>query len=175
VYGDLPTNTKQPKQAELAGLYEEYYDRIVRYAYSRMGDKTGAEDITGEVFLKAIDSLGSYREQGIPMQAWLFKIAHNLVVDYLRKASKFKSVSIDDIDLPDNRDIAAAVETNMEIERVNRAMRELTADQQEVIRLRYYSGLASREVAALMNKTDGAVREMQRAALEKLRAVLGEA
>ncbi len=170
----MKTETENTKQVELAALYDEYYDRIARYAYSRIGNKDDAEDIAGEVFLKALQNLKSYREQGPPLQVWLFKIAHNLVVDYLRKNSKFKSVPIDGIDMRDSSDPAAVAEMNLEIERVKIALKELSADQQEVIRLRFLAGLTSREVSYLMGKTDGAVREMQRAALEKLRQLLNE-
>ena len=170
----MTTEVKQDKQARLAGLYEEYYDRIARYACTRIGNQSDAEDIAGEVFLKALQSLDSFKEQGPPMQVWLFKIAHNLVVDYLRRNSKMKTVPIEDINVADNSDPAAAAELNFEIARVKEALKRLSADQQEVIRLRFLAGLTSREVSYLMRKTDGAVREMQRAALERLRQILNE-
>jgi RNA polymerase sigma-70 factor (ECF subfamily) len=170
----MTTETEKTKQAELAGLYEEYYGRIARYAYSRIGDKTEAEDIAGEVFLKALQSLKSYREQGPPIQVWLFKIAHNLVVDYLRRKSTFKKVPLEDINMIDNSDPAMTTEINLEIERVKEALKQLTPDQQEVIRLRFLGGLTSRETSFLMGKTDGGVREMQRAALIRLRQILDE-
>lgn len=170
----MTTETEQAKQAELAGLYEEYYDRIARYTYTRIGNKDDAEDIAGEVFLKALQSLKSYREQGPPIQVWLFKIAHNMVVDYLRRKSKMKTVPLESLDVADDMDPAELAEINLEIERVKTAMKRLSNDQQEVIRLRFLAGLTSREVAYLMGKTDGAVREMQRAALERLRQVLHE-
>jgi RNA polymerase sigma-70 factor (ECF subfamily) len=161
-------------EAKLAGLYDEYYDKISRYVYVRIGDKTEAEDIASEVFLKALDSLKNYKERGIPMPAWLFRIAHNLVVDHLRRTTKFKRVPIEDVEIIDKADPQAAAEKNIELEMVNKAMLGLTEEQREVIRLRFFGGLTSREVGNLLNKTDGAVREMQRAALEKLRNILGE-
>jgi RNA polymerase sigma-70 factor, ECF subfamily len=170
----MTTESEKAKQAELAGLYEEYYDRITKYACTRIGNQPDAEDIAGEVFLRALQSLKSYKEQGPPIQVWLFKIAHNLVVDYLRRNSKMKTVPIDGINVADNSDPAAAAEINFEIERVKEALKRLSADQQEVIRLRFLAGLTSREVCYLMGKTDGAVREMQRAALERLRQILNE-
>jgi len=159
-------------EAELSGLYEEYYDRIARYVFIHIGDKDDAEDIAGEVFLKALKSLDSYQERGIPMQAWLFKIAHNMIVDYLRKKSKFKAQEIDTDFLPEDEDPVAIAETNIELEKVQQAMQKLSPDQRQIIGLRFMGGLASKEVASIMNKTDGAVREMQRAAIEKLRLLL---
>ena len=160
------------KERQLAALYEEYYKRIARYAYARTGDKTGSEDIANEVFLKALESLKNYQERGLPMQAWLFKIAHNLLVDHLRRASKYKMMSLEKADMTEAADPAVMAETSLEMKRVNQAMENLTEDQREVVRLRFFGGLTSGEVAGLMNKSDGAVREMQRAALEKLRQML---
>ncbi len=169
----MATEESKAKQYKLAGLYEEYYDKIARYVYTRIGDKTEAEDIASEVFMKALESLKNYREKGLPMQAWLFKIAHNLVVDYLRKAAKHKIVSIDTIELVSEVNPQVAIETKVEIERVRQAMSSLTEDQREVIRLRFFAELTSQEVGSVLNKTDGAVREMQRAGLQKLRQILG--
>ncbi len=108
------------------------------------------------------------------MQAWLFKIAHNLVVDHLRKVTKYKTIPIETVEIQDKDDPQKTAETNIEMERVAMAMQQLTHEQKEVIRLRFFGGLSSREVSGLLNKSDGAVREMQRAALEKLRRLLGE-
>jgi RNA polymerase sigma-70 factor (ECF subfamily) len=91
------TPTISEHKIRLAGLYEEYYDKIARYVFVHIGNREGAEDIAGEVFLKALKSLESYREQGIPMQGWLFRIAHNLTVDYLRRMDRRTVVPIDSI------------------------------------------------------------------------------
>jgi RNA polymerase sigma-70 factor, ECF subfamily len=159
-------------ETELAGLYEEYYDRIARYAFVHIGERDDAEDIAGEVFLRAIKSLDSYREWGVPMQAWLFRIAHNVVVDYLRKKSKIRLLPLETEELANDDDPVEIAGTAIDIEKVKKAMQKLSPDQRQVIGLRFMGGLASREVAAIMNKTDGAVREMQRAAIERLRSIL---
>jgi RNA polymerase sigma-70 factor (ECF subfamily) len=169
-------NTKEnisSAENRLAALYEEYYDKLARYIYTRIGNKSESEDLASEVFLKALKSIKSYRDTGPPMQAWLFKIAHNLVVDHLRKVSKIKTVPIDTVEIVDDNDPAEITEKKIEMEKVGAAMVQLTEEQREVIRLRFFGGLTSREAAAVLNKNDGAVREMQRAALEKLRLLLG--
>lgn len=170
-----PDNSEKTRDNEtrLAGLYDEYYDKIAHYVYVRIGDKNEAEDIASEVFLKALKSIKSYEEQGVPMQAWLFKIAHNMVVDHLRKVSKYKTVSIDTVEIQDDSDPANTAEINIMMESVKRAMENLTVDQREVLQLRFFGGLSSKEVAGVMKKTDGAVREMQRSALERLKQLLG--
>jgi RNA polymerase sigma-70 factor (ECF subfamily) len=160
-------------ETQLSGLYEEYYDKIARYVYVHIGSKEEAEDIAGEVFLKALMSLKSYREQGVPMQGWLFRIAHNLTVDYLRRMDNRRTVPIDPVTLTGSDNPVAAAEENIEFERVTEAMKQLTAEQREVINLRFLGGLTSKEVGGILGKSDGAVREMQRAAIEKLRGVMG--
>jgi RNA polymerase sigma-70 factor (ECF subfamily) len=169
------TTTRLRYETELTGLYEEYYARIARYAHVHIGDRSDAEDLAGEVFLKALKSLDSYHATGVPMQAWLFKIAHNLVVDYLRKKTKVKSMSADinmELLQAGDDDPVGQAETTMQMERVTAAMQGLTAEQRQVVGLRFLGELSSKEVAQVMNKGDGAVREMQRAAIEKLRTVL---
>lgn len=160
-------------ETQLSGLYEEYYDKIARYVYVHIGSKEEAEDIAGEVFLKALKSLKSYREQGVPMQGWLFRIAHNLTVDYLRKMDKRRTVPSDSIVLVGNDNPMDTAEKNIEFERVAEAMKQLTTEQREVINLRFFGGFTSKEVGGVLGKSDGAVREMQRAAIERLRGIMG--
>lgn len=108
------------------------------------------------------------------MQAWIFKIAHNLVVDYLRRRKQRTTIPIDAIEISSDTDPVTTAENNIEMARVATAMEKLTEDQREVVRLRFFGGLSSKEVSGVMDKTDGAVREMQRAALEKIRQILNE-
>jgi len=170
----MSAETLKEKEAELTGMFEQYYDKIARYAYVRIGDRASAEDIAGEVFLKALKGLHFYRERGLPMSAWLFRIAHNLVVDFLRQKSKGCAVPIEEIDLPSEANPALQAETRLEMARVEQAMKVLSPAQQEVIRLRFLSELSSKEVAAVMGKSDGAVREMQSAAISRLKQLLVE-
>lgn len=163
---------REQLEDRLASLYEEYYDKVAAYAYVHIGDRSEAQDIAGEAFLRALKSLGSYRERGTPMQAWLFRIAHNLIVDHLRKAAKRKLVPIESVEVASEVDPAREVERHLEMERVTEAMAQLTEEQREVVRLRFFGGLNSREAGMVMGKSPGAVREMQRAAIERLRALL---
>jgi RNA polymerase sigma-70 factor (ECF subfamily) len=160
-------------ETQLSDLYEEYYDKIARYVYVHIGSKEEAEDIAGEVFLKALKSLKSYRERGVPMQGWLFRIAHNLTVDYLRKADKRRTVPSDSVVLTANDNPMDTAEKNIEFERVTEAMEQLTTEQREVINLRFFGGFSSKEVGGILGKSNGSVREMQRAAIEKLRGIMG--
>ena len=165
---DSTAETK-PAKVALASLYGEYYDRIVRYIFIRINGQGEAENLGGDVFLRALQSLDSYR--GRPQQtiAWLFGIARNLVVDHVRKMSKRKEISIDEVGIPDKHNIGEALEKKSELERLSQAVKQLTPAQREVIGLRVFAGLSSAEVGKILGKSSGAVREMQRAAIETLR------
>ena len=81
----------------LAELYEEYYDRVARFIAVRVGNHDLAEDMAGEVFLRAVEGLGSIEQRQIPLHAWLFRVAHNLVVDHYRRSSRRQSVPLEEI------------------------------------------------------------------------------
>ena len=170
--GKEKSDARKRAESALSGLYEEYYGKIARYIYARVGDRAEAEDIAGDVFLKALESLGSYEDRGMPMHAWLFRIAHNLVVDHFRKLKNRKTIPIDGMEIEGGTDPAAAVEQKIQIELVTKAMEQLTLEQREVLGLRFFGGLSSKEAGQVLHKSDGAVREMQRSALEKLRRLL---
>ena len=92
----LVQRAKQNDEVAFAQLYEEYFDKIYRYVTIRIGDKMEAEDITQQVFLNAIKAISSFKWKGVPFSAWLFRIAHNQVVDYLRKKTKRTSVPLEE-------------------------------------------------------------------------------
>lgn len=168
------TSERRSKEATLAALYDEYYERIARYIFVRLRDQSEAEDLAGEVFLKALESLDSYKERGIPMQAWLFKIAHNMVVDHFRKTAKRKTVPIDNVQITAEFDLQRTAEANIELARVTKAMEQLTPVQRHVIELRFFTGLTSEEAGQVLNKRSGAVRELQSVAIRRLRKLLCE-
>lgn len=159
------------KEERLAALFDSCYPRVARYAYARIGDRTDAEDIAAETFLRDLDSLDRYQERGLPMEAWLFRIAHNLVVDHLRRANRFERAREDE-ELQSSDNPAHVAEERILLADTQAAMEQLTQDQKNVLTLRFFGGLSSKETAATLQKSDGAVREMQRAALERLRTLL---
>ena len=134
--GDIRLSRDNVKRAESAEvtvgiLYEQYYDRIVRYIFVRINDRNEAENLGGDVFLKALQSWGAYRGHTEQIRAWLFKIAHNAVVDYLRKMGKRRDVSIDDVEIPDKQDLEELMDANLEIGRLSKAMQHITTPEQK--------------------------------------------
>ncbi len=164
----------RPDANALADLYDQYYDRLARYIASRTGNRDLAEDMAGDVFVRAVENFGSYQERGLPIQAWLFRIAHNLLIDHYRRSSKRQTIALDDaMELAGSSDPTTEVEQRLSMERVSEMMQRLNPAQQEVISLRFMGELSSQETGAVMGRTSGAIRELQRTALKALRALLG--
>ncbi|HEX6387028.1 MAG TPA: sigma-70 family RNA polymerase sigma factor [Anaerolineae bacterium] len=116
-----------------AALYDRYYQPIYTRIYYRVSDRATAEELAANVFVRMVEKLGQYRTRGQPFLAWLYTIARNLLTDYYRQSSRATLVSLDDqfISAPDNPE--SMTETLLTAECLERAMRHLTEEQQEVI------------------------------------------
>ena len=168
----LLERAKRYDEAALGELYDRYAPRIYAYIYRRVSDAHLAEDLTGEVFVRVIQAIRSERFWKTSFQAWLYRIAHNLVVDHYRRQPELPELMLDDQQLSSGDDPASAVAQRFSRRRLDAAMRRLTPDQQQVLVLRFAEGLTAREVAKVMNKSVGAVEALQHRALAALRRVL---
>jgi RNA polymerase sigma-70 factor (ECF subfamily) len=146
-------------------LYELHLDRIYRYIYYRVGSSNEAEDLTEHVFLKAWEAIGRYESRGLPFAAWLYRMAHNAVIDHYR--ARRPTTSIDEtFDLEDERqNPVASAEALFDREELKVAIGRLNSDQQTVILLRFTEGLSHAEVGKILGKSEGAVRVIQHRAL----------
>ena len=173
---ELVKRAKQGDQKAFSDLYEEYFDKIYRYIVLKIGNETEAEDMTQQVFLNALQSISSYKWQGFPFSSWLYRIAHNQVVDHLRKRSKQPATLQEELPIAsDGRggiDPEQVTERNFSIEQLLRATEKLTVAQREVISLRFTSDLSTAEVAKIMGKSLGAVKALQHSAILALREAL---
>lgn len=157
--------------AAFAELYDRFVDKIYRYIYYKIGSTTEAEDLTGQVFLKAWEAIGKYEWTERPFAAWLYRIAHNLIVDYFR--TKRDASSLDEITSVEHpgTDLDELVQHKLTAETLRLALKRLTPDQQRVIILRFLEGYNTAEVAQIMCKQPGAVRTLQHRALAGLNGV----
>ncbi|MBI2322056.1 MAG: sigma-70 family RNA polymerase sigma factor [Chloroflexi bacterium] len=156
--------------AAFTALYDRFYDRIYRHVYYRTGRVEDAEDLTQQVFLQAWRALGRFRPGGSPFVAWLFTIAHNVVVNFYRRRRFVEP-------LPDGAtdsraDAGPDHDLRLEQERVREAIKRLRVDQQQVVVMRFLEDLSHREIAAALGKTETNVRVIQHRALHELRRVL---
>ena len=168
----LVRRAQQHDQDAFAQLYEEYFDKIYRYITLKIGNRTEAEDMTQQVFLNAIKSISSFRWRGIPFSAWLFRIAHNQMVDYFRKKAKHATISLDEVLVSNGNNPQLVAEQNLDIERLLLATEQLTQAQREVISLRFASELSIAQVARVMGKSQGAIKALQHSAIVALRKTL---
>jgi len=172
---NLVRRAKQRDQEAFAQLYEGYFDKIYRYVAIRIGDRMEAEDITQQVFLNAIKAISSFRWRGIPFSAWLFRIAHNQVVDYLRRKAKRPAIPLDESLVASDYDPQLIAGQKLDIERLHSATGKLTPAQQEVISLRFAGELSIAQVARIMGRSEGAVKALQHSAIVALRKTLSVA
>ena len=163
---------QQHDPVALTQIYEENFDRIYRYIVLKIGDRTEAEDMTQQVFVNVLKSISSYKWQGMPFTSWLYRIAHNQIVDFLRKKSRRATVPLDESMPSTGNDPESAAVQRLEIEGLALAAKKLTAAQQEVISLRFAAELSISECARAMGKSEGAVKALQHSAIVALRKVL---
>jgi RNA polymerase sigma-70 factor (ECF subfamily) len=162
---------RQYDQAALAQVYDENYERIYRYVFRFVGQVEVAEDVTANVFMRLLDSLRGGNSPRTNLVAWLYRVAHNLVVDTFRRGAA-QEVELAEWLEGYEPDLAHMVEQSLKLEKVRRAVMELTPTQQQVIVLKFVEGLDSSEVAAILDKSEGAIDALQHRALTALRSAL---
>jgi RNA polymerase sigma-70 factor (ECF subfamily) len=159
-------------------LYEVHAPGIFRYLYAHLDDVMDAEDLTGEVFLKAWQSLPNYNERGIPFVAFLIRIARNALIDHYRHRKHSDPHTPEEMDGIRNdveQDIGDIISHQAEHQRMLQALKQLKPDFDEVLTLRFIAGLSPEETAEVMNRSTGAVRVLQHRALAALRDIMDEA
>ena len=155
-----------------ARLYERHLDAVYRYAFYRVRDDAEADDVTSEVFHRALQAMPRYQPRR-PFLAFLYRIARNVIVDRARRARP--TMQLDDAarwpsPASGPEEVAATLE---DARRLRGALARLTALQQEVVILRFVEGLSLEEIAVMLGKPASTVRGIQFRALGALRTVLG--
>ncbi|WP_443217770.1 sigma-70 family RNA polymerase sigma factor [Saccharothrix sp. CCNWYY140] len=155
-------------------LYDRYVDVVYRYVLFRVGDRTLAEDVTSETFLRALRSIGSISYQGRDVGAWFVTIARNIVFDHV-KSSRYR-LEVTTADPDDNREVASGPEQEVLTDAANaellRCVAQLGDDQRECITLRFIQGLSVAETAAKMGRNEGAIKALQHRAVRRLAQLL---
>jgi len=161
-------------EAALSEIYDRYEERIFAYIYWRIGDANLAEDLTAQVFLKMLEAIRHDKAWHSSFSGWLYRIAHNLIIDQYRRRSKTSHQSIDDIPtLPAKEEgPAQALERQVEADNLRKAISRLTDEQAAVVSLRFLEGYSITEVAAMLTKTEGAIKALQYRAVSNLRHLL---
>jgi RNA polymerase sigma-70 factor (ECF subfamily) len=158
----------------LAEIYDRYAGPIYRYLYRYLGDAAQAEDLTSEVFLKLLHVLNTRRAPRDRLQGWLYRVAHNLAMDWFRRESKTTTWALDERLVAEGDSPSTAMEKLQTQQRLRAAIGSLTPEQQQVILLRFGEGFKITEVSQLLGKSEGAIKIMQHRAIKRLRKLLAE-
>jgi RNA polymerase sigma-70 factor (ECF subfamily) len=164
--------SQQGDREMFAQLYDAYVERIYRYVYFRVTEDMLAEDITSQVFLKVWEKLGSYQAGRSPFMAWLYRIAHNAVIDHYRR--KRVTISLEDVEEINTIRFSHADEVDEKLDlqvqslQLREALQKLTEKQRQVLILKFMGGLSTPEIAQQLGQRQGAVRALQMRGLQEL-------
>ena len=174
---DLVEMAKVGDNDAFGELYERYLDKIYSYIYYRTGNHHDAEDLTARVFFRAMAHIESYTERGVPFQAWLYRIAHNLVANWHRDRGRRKVIPLDEFiaaslksDAPDQQ-----AEDQEERDALRAAMRRLPEERQQLLLLKFVDHLSNAEIGVIMDRTEGAIKSLYHRTLIALRDELQSA
>jgi len=169
----LVERAKAYESEALSELYRRHAEAIFRYIYRRVGNRSVAEDLVGEVFVRALEDLPSYRNTGAPFGAWLYRIAHARVVDHYRRQKVRQNRPLDEHLPADERTNPDHLAIKNEATcQAWEALMHLTDEQQQVISFRFIAEYSIAEIARMLGKTEGAVKALQHRGLASLRRLL---
>ena len=156
-------------RASLEELYLIHFDRIYSYLHMTVANRHDAEDLTTQTFLKMLESIGRFRWQSAPFSAWLFRIAHNLSMDYFRSRRRWQP----EAEVPEpygSEEPSAETEAMQSIGRQSMLdlIDTLSQEQQQVLTLKFVFNFANADVAKILDKSEGAIKSLQHRALASL-------
>jgi RNA polymerase sigma-70 factor (ECF subfamily) len=154
-------------------IFDHYHESVYRFIASRVHRPSDAEDLTQLVFVKVLEALPRYESRGVPFGGWLFRLARNAVIDFIRTRHDYSE--LDSLAEQANSDASPdeVAIARQDLDAVRAALATLTDEQREAITLRFFAGLSAREAAAAMGKQEGTVRGLQFRAIAGLRRQLG--
>ena len=152
-------------------LYERYVGRIYSYVYYRTGNHHDAEDLTARVFFRAIRSISSYQDRGLPISAWLYRIAHNLVANWHRDKSRRPEILLDEglAQYHSQEHPEITLLQNEERDALVKLIAKLPPDRQHLLVLKFVDHLSNAEIGQIMGRTEGAVKSLYHRTLLSLR------
>jgi RNA polymerase sigma-70 factor, ECF subfamily len=164
----------QQDRACFGAVYERYFGLVYGFIARRVRERTLAEDLTSEVFRKALASLPKFKWTGAPFGAWLLRIASNMIADRAKREAKLATATADDslVAHTSGEDSQASLEYAERRARLFRLVDELPGDQKRVVVLRFAEEKSIKEIAGELGRSEGAVKQLQFRALESMRAKL---
>lgn len=166
----MAVEAAQQDPGRFAELYEQNFHKVYAYVACRIQDRSQRQDLTAHVFQQALANIGKFKWRGAPFVSWLYRIAANAIADQARKQSR----EVGETDLATRTGVDLDLEQVDRRARIFRAVEALPEDQRKVILLRFAEEKSIREIAADLNRSEGAVKQLQFRGLETLRARLRE-
>lgn len=150
---ELIKGAQAGRGGDFAKLYDIYVERIYRFIYYKTYHKETAEDLTSQTFFKAFEKINTFRSEKGKLSSWLYRIAQNTVIDYMR--AKHETKNIEDVfDLSSDSDLSLDAENKMLLSDIKEAIKSLKPLQREVVRLRVWEDLSYAEIAEIIGKTE---------------------
>jgi RNA polymerase sigma-70 factor (ECF subfamily) len=169
---DLLQRARAFDHIALAAIYDAYHPPLYRYIAQRVADPEQARDLAADLFNRLLQALQNGRGPTAHLRAWLYRAAHNLVVDHYRRQQHRRHLPLSDSLPAAGTDPAAQAADRMQAARVRAALQQLTPDQQQVIALKFLAGMSNEETAIILQKPVGAVKSLQHRALAALQRLL---
>jgi len=171
----LVEEAQRGDRSALEELYLLHFDRIYSYLHMSVGNRHDAEDLTNQTFVRMLESIERFRWRQVPFSAWLFRIAHNLAMDHFRAGRRWHPE--ENPPEPPGAEHRSADEEALQAigrESMLEMIEDLSEDQQQVLMLKFVFDFANAEVAAILGKTEGAVKSLQHRALASLHRQLAK-
>ncbi|OGZ00625.1 MAG: hypothetical protein A3A43_03145 [Candidatus Liptonbacteria bacterium RIFCSPLOWO2_01_FULL_56_20] len=153
-------------------LYDHYQPKIYRFVIIKVGQREEAEDLTHQVFLSAWQNIRDYEDIGFPFSSWLYRIARNAIIDYYRTKKNPAPLEAADAEQYAPDTLAERTDQAIELQKVRRAIQELSPLHQDIVIMRFVEELSLREIAAALGKSEGAVKLLQHRAIKQLKNLL---
>ena len=172
-----PAGAKAPEQLlieaaqrdprQFAAIYDANFDRVYAYVLRRVRDRATAEDVTADVFHHALANLAKFEWRGVPVAAWLYRIASNAIADHFQKEARTAAQSAETADDPDFSQVEHRATLYRLVDR-------LPSDQRRVIVMRFGEERSIRDIARELGRSEGAVKQLQFRAMQNLRLQVGQ-
>ena len=172
IVGALVERAQAGDADAFGSLYDRFQPEIVRYLTHRVGDADTAEDLAQQVFLKAWQAIPRYEARGVPFKAWLYRMAHNQMVDHFR--THRQTTDLEGVDIPQESEAEGVLLAAEMSEALTVAMAALSEDHRQVLTLRFLMEKSAREIAEIMGRKEVTVRGLQMRALQALRRAIEE-
>jgi RNA polymerase sigma-70 factor (ECF subfamily) len=152
-------------------LYARYVKKMYSYIYHRTGNIQDAEDLTAKVFIRAYSHIGDYVDRGVPFQAWLYRIAHNLAANWHRDQARRKIIALDDYVAHSLQSEAPErlAEDSEERDQLMQAVRRLPEERQQLLLLKFIEQMSNAQIGEIMGRTEGAIKSLYHRTLLALR------